>query len=70
MSSSKSNKSNFSTPPALSKLKWQAIQSDLQSALTEWSTLESVETPKSPEEEQLEKMKSMIEKIKDKLEQF
>lgn len=54
----------------LKNLKWRSIQTDLKSALDEWSTLEQKKTSLSPEEVQLQKVKNMIENIKDKLNQF
>ena len=69
MSSIESDCKNKPTA-SLKKTKWKTIKTDLQSALNEWSALENLEPQKSPEEEQLEKMKSMIENIKDKLNEF
>lgn len=54
----------------LKHLKWKSIQTDLKSALSEWSESPSQEVQKTPEELQLDKVKSMIENIKDKLNQF
>ncbi len=56
--------------PSLKNLKWKSIQTDLQSALTEWSGAENNDIQKTPEEVQLDKVKSMIENIKEKLNQF
>lgn len=63
--------SNFDSSGNNTKnLKWKTIQTDLKSALSEWSDLESEVMQKTPEEIQLEKVKSMIENIKEKLNQF
>ncbi len=63
--------SNFeSSDKSIKNLKWKTIQTDLKSALNEWSDLESEVLQKTPEEIQLEKVKSMIENIKEKLNQF
>jgi hypothetical protein len=67
--------SNFESDSKIQKqnlknLKWKSIQTDLQSALSEWSDFESDHLQKTPEELQLEKVKSMIENIKQKLNQF
>ncbi len=56
--------------PNLKNLKWQSIQTDLHCALSEWNDFDSVDQQKTPEELQLEKVKSIIENIKDKLNQF
>lgn len=65
-----STKNKTQTTSNLKNLKWKSIQTDLKSALDEWSTLEQKETVLSPEEVQLQKVKNMIENIKDKLNQF
>jgi hypothetical protein len=64
---------NKSTPPTsapLENLKWRSIKSDLRAALQEWEVLESEVANKSPEQEHLERVKGLIEKIKGKLDQF
>lgn len=50
--------------------RWEFIQSDLQDALSTWSDLEKADLGPSPEEEQLQKIKSIIGQLKEKLEQF
>lgn len=67
-SGNKLQKKNDSTN--LKNLKWKSIQSDLKSALSEWSDFDSQGLQKTPEELQLEKVKSIIENIKEKLNQF
>lgn len=63
--------SNFdSSDKSIKNFKWKTIQIDLKSALNEWSDLESEVMQKTPEEIQLEKVKSIIENIKEKLNQF
>ena len=69
-SSSKKKLDSKITTPNLKKLKWQSIQTDLNSALSEWSAYENTDIQKTPEELQLDKVKSMIENIKEKLNQF
>jgi hypothetical protein len=54
-----------------SKLKrWSFIQNDLEKALDTWEELENSQVTMSPEEEQLEKIKTIIGQLKDKLNQF
>lgn len=50
--------------------RWSFIQSDLNDALNTWSELEKADLGLSPEEEQLQKIKSIIGQLKEKLEQF
>ena len=54
----------------LKNLKWKSIQTDLKSALSDWSESAQNDQKKTPEEVQLDKVKSMIENIKEKLNQF
>jgi hypothetical protein len=57
--------------PSSSELKWKFLKNNLQSAVSEWSELENSTNPKkTPEEEQLEKMRSLISNIKDRLLEF
>ena len=67
---SKFNLDNKTAKSSLTNLKWKSIQTDLQSALTEWSDAQNNDIQKTPEEVQLDKVKSMIENIKEKLNQF
>ncbi len=69
-SDNKKNIISNTAVPDLKKTKWQSIQTDLNSALSEWAAYENAETQKTPEELQLDKVKSMIENIKEKLNQF
>ncbi len=56
---------------ANSKVKrWSFIQNDLEKALDTWEELEKTQATMSPEEEQLEKIKTIIGQLKDKLNQF
>ncbi len=58
-------------PDANGKLKrWSFIQNDLEKALGTWEELEKGEAILSPEEEQLQKIKTIIGQLKDKLNQF
>ena len=54
----------------LAKVKWSSLQCDLKSALGTWDDLDQKPTKKSPEEEQLEKVKTLIEDLKMKLSDF
>lgn len=60
-----------SGPAAVDKMKrWSYIQNDLEQALDTWDELEKTEKRLSPEEEQFEKIKSIIGELKDKLDEF
>lgn len=52
-----------------SRIRWQSLQKNLLAAVDEWKTLEGIEG-KSPEEEQLEKVKSLISDLKGQLDEF
>lgn len=54
----------------LAKVKWNSMQTDLKSALGSWNDLDQTKATKSPEEEQLDKVKSLIEDLKLKLNDF
>ncbi|MBC7420548.1 MAG: hypothetical protein H7328_07455 [Bdellovibrio sp.] len=59
------------TPDTNGKLKrWSFIQNDLEKALDTWEELEKGDVILSPEEEQLQKIKTIIGQLKDKLNQF
>jgi len=64
---------NHSMAPAeldqLAKVKWNSLQSDLANALGSWNELSEIKD-KSPEEKQLEKVKTLIEDLKSKLNEF
>ena len=70
MSNFDSNSKKGSPQASLKNIKWKTIQTDLKSAMNDWSVLDTKEVPKSHEEEQLDKVKSIIENIKEKLNQF
>ena len=61
-------------PPAVPvpsvKEKWSFLKSTLESAVNDWSELEKIAPQKNPEEEQLEKMRTLISNIKDRLKEF
>ena len=57
-------------PPNPKQKRWTFIQNDLENALNTWDELEKNGAPLSREEEQLIKIKSIINKLKDKLDQF
>lgn len=61
---------NPSELQGLAKVKWSSMQTDLKSALGSWSDLDQQSTVKSPEEEQLDKVKTLIEDLKQKLNDF
>lgn len=69
-SPAKSSALNPSELQGLAKVKWSSMQTDLQSAMGSWSDLDQKPTAKSPEEEQLDKVKSLIEDLKLKLNDF
>lgn len=52
------------------KARWSFIQSNLGSAASEWTESSPQEHIKTPEEEQFEKVKNIIENLKDKLNEF
>ena len=64
------NALNPSVLQGLAKVKWSSMSTDLKSAMGSWSDLDQKPKAKSPEEEQLEKVKSLIEDLKLKLNDF
>lgn len=50
--------------------RWSFIQNDLEKALDAWQELEKTQSKLSPEEEQFEKIKTIIGHLKNKIEQF
>lgn len=50
--------------------RWSNLRSHLEFASMEWAELDKKNPVKSPEEEQFEKVKSIIENLKDKLNEF
>lgn len=50
--------------------RWSFIQSDLSNALNTWQELEKTAVKPSPEEEQLDKIKTIIGQLREKLQQF
>lgn len=63
-------KPSFGNNSSNGNARWSFIQSDLQDALNTWSDLEKTDLGLSPEEEHLQKIKSIISQLKEKLEQF
>ncbi|MCM2352458.1 MAG: hypothetical protein NDI63_02500 [Pseudobdellovibrio sp.] len=61
---------NPSELQGLAKVKWSSMATDLKSAMGSWSDLDQKPAAKSPEEEQLDKVKSLIEDLKLKLNDF
>jgi hypothetical protein len=55
---------------ANAKARWPFIQSNLGSAASEWTEAEQQPPVKTPEEVQFEKVKNIIENLKDKLNEF
>jgi hypothetical protein len=55
---------------ANAKARWSFIQSNLGSAASEWTEAEQQPPVKTPEEVQFEKVKNIIENLKDKLNEF
>ena len=52
------------------KARWSLIQSNLGTAASEWTENEQKAPVKTPEEVQFEKVKNIIENLKDKLNEF
>lgn len=66
-------KKDMAKPPkteATARARWSFIQSDLDHAASEWLTVEPAAPVKTPDEEQLEKVKNIIEDLKEKLNEF
>ena len=61
---------NTAEPGASKSKRWSFIQSDLEKALDTWQELEKTQAKLSPEEEQFEKIKTIIGQLKSKIEQF
>lgn len=61
---------NNTNLPLNKKKRWGVIKSDLKDALNTWDKLEKNQPALSQEEEQMVKIKSIINQLKDKLEQF
>lgn len=61
---------NASELENLARLKWSSLQTDLKSALGSWSDFDQAEIVKSPEQEHLDKVKTLIEDLKQKLNDF
>lgn len=61
---------NSSDLNGLAKVKWSSLTTDLKSALGSWSENEQNDDLKSPEEEQLDKVRSLIEDLKERLNEF
>ena len=71
MSNTNDNSGNHnSKPPSNQSKRWSFIQNDLDKALSTWEDLEKSQPALSQEEEQLVKIKSIINQLKDKLDQF
>lgn len=61
---------NSPKSPSAKQKRWTFIQEDLVDALNTWDELEKNQSPLSREEEQLIKIKTIINQLKDKLDQF
>ncbi len=53
--------------PSKAKEKWSSLKSNLSSAVNDWVELEKKPSQKTPEEEQLEKVRSLISNLKERL---
>lgn len=69
-SSEKPHESINSDPVVNKSKRWSFIQSDLEKALDTWQELEKTQAKLSPEEEQFQKIKTIIGQLKSKIEQF
>ena len=69
-SGAKSSALNPSELQSLAKVKWSSMSTNLKDAMGSWSELDQKPSSKSPEEEQLDKVRSLIEDLKDKLNEF
>ncbi len=56
--------------PIRAKEKWSHLKSNLQSAVSDWAELEKQPTQKTPDEEQLDKVRSLISNLKERLAEF
>lgn len=56
--------------PTKAKEKWTSLKSNLQSAVSDWAELEKKPAQKTPDEEQLDKVRSLISNLKDRLAEF
>ena len=65
-----SKKDDSTNLPLNKKKRWGMIKNDLKDALNTWDNLEKKDAPLSQEEQQLVNIKSIINQLKDKLEQF
>lgn len=54
----------------LAKVKWSSLQTDLKSAMGTWSDNDHDKVAKSPEQQQLDKVRSLIEDLKERLNEF
>ena len=52
------------------KTQWNSLQSELQSAVNDWSLMSEKMNEISPEEEQIIKVKNLIHDLKAKLKEF
>lgn len=68
-SSSRAEKPH-NTEKSSAKVRWSYIQSDLDNAAAEWTVDNNAAPVKTPDEEQLEKVKNIIEDLKEKLNEF
>ena len=70
MSNFDSTKKIKPTKATNAKKRWSYIQSDLGHAASEWHEAEKNPQVKTQDEEQFEKVKSIIENLKEKLNEF
>ncbi len=70
MNDDSEKKSKISINSNTQSTRWALIQNDLEKALNQWDELGKDQPALSQEEQQLAKIKSIINQLKEKLDQF
>lgn len=70
MNDDSEKKSKISFNSNTQSTRWALIQNDLEKALNQWDRLGKDQPALSQEEQQLAKIKSIINQLKEKLDQF
>ena len=70
MNDDSEKKSKISFNSNTQSTRWALIQNDLEKALNQWDKLGKDQPALSQEEQQLAKIKSIINQLKEKLDQF
>ena len=70
MNDNRNKKSMLNTQSNTQSKRWALIQNDLEKALNKWDEISKNQPVLSQEEQQLAKIKSIINQLKDKLDQF